>query len=1080
MAFLKNTISLLAVFCVVPAAFAATARPSIVSQTVGVSAAGAARRMPTVTNSVASGSTVTLGQSGTTSSSTSSLMDNVECIDAYTECIKSDDACGSDFSECTTNVLFHAQMPDCISTLAQCNAKGISSLFGTSDTTLLSNIETQNTDGEVTKYKYPTDGSVLGQMITAAEIANKYDTQTCVKRYMNCLHKDDVCGEDFELCTSVKEFKKQALFCDSTLARCQSAGVIELLGKYPWSPSRASDTVAGRVATEIENGADLAALNAVSTCYKVVDNCFVKACQKNPLRCIEGTSVAAMQAAQGVIGEAGLAMDTVGNADLLSASQINRYLRSSCADTIGSNKYCHMTFLGRTPTQKDLADPDYIDDVFASAHNDRKSTLTSKIQGFMQDFDKEAKGKCSDAIMKCAMRTCGSGSGAACYTQVFSDKGGKTINGEATYDEIATGCSAIANTDPNCLYAYEAVNGDAYSYEFVNDDVFETLFPESSKNSDPIGLVAALNSSLALNYNEAAIANMKKQCQSVATSCVKTMCGSDYSSCYRNRTDIYSDLTNTNDTLFDKSMNKVGGVLDYTIVLGLCVDTVKNSSICEEQLAIEKAKYKKNSEDKTPSWGGADTTRMGWYDAGSAVAVTHDDPEEVDELDENGNKLCGASNGQIGVCGTTLKLNENESITFDAPRKISYTTFVESRAAETMFQDLIYDLEKEAQAKYNAKLTKEQNACIAANNGGIMGNKDIASTYMWAKLRGNTVPKAYPSAGLKPSQFTASNELYGSFCRIRVTLQSDDKNIQDEIIKGADWATTYFAAGDTFTCGSWIPKEKLTDLATAAGKDARKTAADSQPKIAGWMAALGGIGLGTAGIFVGDRIQNGSGTLLKNKGKSTGTDIKGLSCTELYQKYQSTTDPHAKIIYADQLRDTTKELSDETRTAYTKWSRLVTNNTYAPTDVETVCGADAKNKLTPASGSQDCGDCGTYNTATQKCDINANRVRELAVRKMNGTVSRMSEQCNAGGQRNKKSNVGISDNAGKWIGGVVGTVGGAALGYHITKEVLDAQLDKAQQEAIQEFMDNVGSKIRCYIGPDEAGSYGDVISTTIE
>ena len=99
---------------------------------------------------------------------------------------------------------------------------------------------------------------------------------------------------------------------------------------------------------------------------------------------------------------------------------------------------------------------------------------------------------------------------------------------------------------------------------------------------------------------------------------------------------------------------------------------------------------------------------------------------------------------------------------------------------------------------------------------------------------------------------------------------------------------------------------------------------------------------------------------------------------------------------------------------------------------------------------------------------------------MDKYVSSMADQCNAGGQRNKKSNVGISDNAGKWIGGVVGTVGGAALGYHITKEVLDAQLDKAQQEAIQEFMDNVGSKIHCYIGSDEVGTYGDVISTSME
>ena len=37
-----------------------------------------------------------------------------------------------------------------------------------------------------------------------------------------------------------------------------------------------------------------------------------------------------------------------------------------------------------------------------------------------------------------------------------------------------------------------------------------------------------------------------------------------------------------------------------------------------------------------------------------------------------------------------------------------------------------------------------------------------------------------------------------------------------------------------------------------------------------------------------------------------------------------------------------------------------------------------------------------------------------------------------------------------------------------------------EQEAIKEFMDNVGSKIHCYIGSDEVGTFGDVISTSME
>ncbi len=1067
MAFLKNTISLLAVFCVVPAAFAATARPSIMNTATAVSASGAVRRMPTVTAKISQSA------AAAQKTSSSSLMDNVECIDAYTECIKGDDACGSDFSECTTNVLFHAQMPDCISVLAQCGNDGISSLFGTSDTTLLSNVEYTNEDGEVTKYTYPTVGSVLGQMITAAEIENKYDTQTCVKRYMNCLHKDDVCGENFELCTSAKEFKKQALFCDSTLARCQAAGVTELLGKYPWSPMRAGDTVGGRVATEIENGADLAALNAVSTCYKIVDNCFVQACQANPLRCIEGTSVSAVQAAQGIVGEAGLELDTVGEADVLSSSQINRYLRSSCADTIGSNKYCHMTFLGKTPSKNDLADPDYIDEVFSSAHNDRKSIIASKIQGLMQDFDKEAKGKCSDAIMQCAMRTCGGGSGAACYTQVFSSAGENTINGDATYDEIATGCSAIANTDPNCLYAFESVRNDDYSYNYVAEDAFSTLFPKKTSTSvDPIGVVAALNSSLSLNYNEAAIANMKKQCQSVATSCVKSLCGEDYANCYRNRTDIYSNLTNTGDAAFDKSMNKVGGVLDYTIVLGLCVDTVKNAPICEEHLAIERAKYKK-ADNTTAGWGSATNTRSGWYDAGSATVVKTE-TEQIQDTDENGNKLCSAENGMVGICNTV----DPDGTLYSEPVMISYTTYVQSQAANSLFKDLIFDLEKEAQAKYNAKLTKQQNDCIAANNGGIMGNKDIASTYMWAKLKNNKVPSTYPSSGLKPNQFVASNELYGSFCRIRVNLQSDDKYIQDAIANGTDWATTYFAAGDAFTCGSWIPNDKLQELANAAGADARADATASQPKIAGWMAALGAVGLGTGGVFVGDAIQGGSvfGGLNKKSKVNAANEKSCEELAELYAQYNQA--GYANLIFG-RLKDTgTRNNIEEAK----KFVGYANDTSFTKKEVDEICGKDVYTEATTVKGEEQTCQNNTYGTYKEgKCYLNADAVREEAHNQAVEKVNALAALCNVSDELTEQKNgTWWKQHGGQLLGGVVGAGAGAGLAYAITKSFQDAELDKAEQTAIQEFMDNVGSKIHCYIGSEEVGTYGDVISTSME
>ena len=67
-------------------------------------------------------------------------------------------------------------------------------------------------------------------MIDGAAIANRYNTEQCVKSYTRCLNRDNICGADFELCTTQTDFKKQAVLCDSTLARCQDEGKTQLFG----------------------------------------------------------------------------------------------------------------------------------------------------------------------------------------------------------------------------------------------------------------------------------------------------------------------------------------------------------------------------------------------------------------------------------------------------------------------------------------------------------------------------------------------------------------------------------------------------------------------------------------------------------------------------------------------------------------------------------------------------------------------------------------------------------------------------------------------------------------------------------
>ena len=1106
MKFLKNTIGFLSVFCMFPSVFAVTARPAAIGigdAVMGVSATGAARRMSTSSAKVAPGGT---GTGVVTGPSASNLLDNIECIDAYMECIESDDACGSDFSECTTNVLFHAQMPDCISTLAQCAPDGINSLFGTSITTALSDVAEYNDDNEIVRYAYPKDGSVMGQKIIAARIENMYDDQTCVKRYTNCLKRDDVCGENFELCSGTRSFKKRALNCDTHLSRCSMSGVRKMFGDNVKNKNLngmlnddknvpltidALSSVGGSIATMIDEGSDYVAANAVSSCYKKVDACIAGACKKNPLRCIEGTSIAAVQAAQGVSGGA-LGSDLAGSSDTLTASQINRYLRTTCADEIGGLDACHITYFGQKPKASDLTNPEIVDEVFVMAHNDRKSSLESKIQGFLQEFDTEAKNKCQETVMQCVMRTCGGGSGAACYSKVFSAAGENTINGPETYDEIARGCASVANTDPNCLYAYQDVATDEYSYMYASEDAFTTLFPKKSSSSgDPIGLVAALNSSLSLNYNNAAIANMKKQCQNVATSCVRSFCGTDYENCYRYRTDVMSTLTNTNNDAFDKSMNKVGGVLDYTIVLGLCSETVKNASSCEEHLAIEKAKIKSNDSEYVQVWGGQDTVRGGWYDAGGATVVEKTDGVQV--TDANGKKMCYADNGEMGECDTV----DASGNIYDDPAMQSYDTYAQSQATNSLFRDLLYDLEKEAQAKYNAKLTKERNDCLAANNGGIMGKNDLGSTYMWVKLKGNKVPADYSSQGLKANQFMASNnsndnnELYGSFCRLKVTVHSDDINILNALngtlvtkdaenkdkfttksIINKDWATRYFAVGDTFVCGSWIPQQALMEIANAVGENARADKQATQPKIAGWMSALGAIGLGTGGAFLGDAIQDKAGTGVFGTKNSAKKALDNKTCEELAEGYE---DKGTKK-FADAFLDRLDE--SETKEAR-KLVRLANKDSFTDTEFKEITGKEFDDSVTSGE-SKACNtpDFHKLNAARNACIKDVEKVKEKAHEKAVEAIDDLIASCEA--QEEEDSNNWWKTYGGETVGAAVGAVGGGLLGYYITDSIQKAELDKAEQEAITEFMENVGSKIQCYVGTEMYGTYGQPIPTSME
>ena len=97
-----------------------------------------------------------------------------------------------------------------------------------------------------------------------------------------------------------------------------------------------------------------------------------------------------------------------------------------------------------------------------------------------------------------------------------------------------------------------------------------------------------------------------------------------------------------------------------------------------------------------------------------------------------------------------------------------------------------------------------------------------------------------------------------------------------------------------------------------------------------------------------------------------------------------------------------------------------------------------------------------------------------------GKVDALLETCESYAKGTDDKKKGLSKGAAAGIGAAAGAVTGGLLTWGVTKSIQDAELDKAQQAAISEFMNNVGSKIRCYVGSEEVGMYGDVITTSME
>ncbi|MCQ2562752.1 MAG: hypothetical protein MJ158_04030 [Alphaproteobacteria bacterium] len=449
-------------------------------------------------------------------------------------------------------------------------------------------------------------------------------------------------------------------------------------------------------------------------------------------------------------------------------------------------------------------------------------------------------------------------------------------------------------------------------------------------------------------------------------------------------------------------------------------------------------------------------------------------------------------------------------------------------SATTLFQQVLADVEKEAQAKYNAKLTKEQNVCLANNNGGIQGVADNGSTFMWVKLKSKKTPGNYSTKGLTDKQIVASNDLYGSFCRARIHILSDDKQIQDAL---GDDSYAYFAVGDAFTCGSWISQDRLDKITEKVGEKARKEAGEGSQKekmTYAWSVIGGLLGGGAIGTGLSE---SGAISGLLNKadtkmGMNKTNEDRKKECAKFVKNARSAVDTNSVSSANSYAKSALKSCRDlagkdscpsEEVAWYTDSAAVVDGSTVdgfnkAISNIKYVCNGYINES--PANAAKDNAKTSCLNSITMaensantpeirsnelvkasaQCKIiDPNNTMCAAVAYSEGTVTTAAKTNNkeaflsyiseiesgcdeasdvsaADAKRNKAIRIAVP---------LATAAAGGALGAGISASVLKAKYEKAENEAIAEWMEKVGEHIKCYLGSEELGSYGDVVTFDI-
>ena len=358
--------------------------------------------------------------------------------------------------------------------------------------------------------------------------------------------------------------------------------------------------------------------------------------------------------------------------------------------------------------------------------------------------------------------------------------------------------------------------------------------------------------------------------------------------------------------------------------------------------------------------------------------------------------------------------------------------------------------------------------------------------------------------------------MYGSFCRARITVTSDDKAVQ-EVLAQTGESTAYFAVGDAFTCGSWISQPTLNKITNIIGDKAREDAGEGSAKEDRdlmWTQLISTVAGGIGGYIGTNALQNNG--LLGGSSKNTKDQEKELKqCLENVDKARSATGNNKIDLANKALRNaklggakvsdinyfTQKTSADY---SYNKDDVARIKEVVDTTRKDTKCKSDCSINLdsitallfnTPTSYTEKTSEVKKMlSSAKENCGdgcANLNNIDNIQLRveeNKAGTVSANNSEINSGLDKIANAcadaQTSSNGNSGKvWknlAGAGVGALVTGMAGYQIAKTVKKADYEAAANSAVKAWMNEVGEHIQCYLGTEELGSYGDTIAFTIE